>query len=301
MRVAQPHLHMVGLDKLMLLSEGSSGLRIAVIDGPVSSQIPALKGKTFTSLKSGQSFCRLHESAGCMHGTFVASMLFAARDCELPGICPGATALIHPIFGEASGKRPGVRTDLTSLADAIETCLNAKAAILNLSVSLAAAGSGSSSRLVALLNRAAREGRFVVAAAGNESRMSASSLTQHPWVIPVVGCDLSGRPTPETNLSASMSRSGLRVPADDIPSFDGRGEVIRGAGTSAAVPLVVGALALLKSLVPGGSPAALRQALGIGVSRPTAVLPPLLNAWQAYLTLRAGSNRTISRKQEVRA
>jgi hypothetical protein len=50
------------------------------------------------------------------------------------------------------------------------------------------------------LNHAARRGVIVVAAAGNEATLGSSIITRHRWVIPVVACDVQGRPINESNL-----------------------------------------------------------------------------------------------------
>ena len=49
----------------------------------------------------------------------------------------------------------------------------------------------------------------MVAAAGNQGTLGSSAITRHPWVIPVVACDLRGRPMNESNLGSSIGRRGL--------------------------------------------------------------------------------------------
>src|SRR5436853_614040 len=42
--------------------------------------------------------CVRPTSAACNHGTFVAGILVARRGSVAPGICPGCTLLLRPIF-----------------------------------------------------------------------------------------------------------------------------------------------------------------------------------------------------------
>ena len=59
----------------------------------------------------------------------------------------------------------------------------------------------------------------MVAAAGNQGTVGSSVITRHPWVIPVIACDLQGRPTTESNLGSSIGRRGLAAPGENIASL----------------------------------------------------------------------------------
>ena len=126
----------------------------------------------------------------------------------------------------------------------------------------------------------------MVAAAGNQGNVGASAITRHPWVIPVVACDLRGTPISYTNLGNSIGRRGLSAPGFDITSLGTGGQPLTLRGTSAAAPFVTGALALLFSEFPNASAAEVKHALlqGPALRRP-GVVPALLDAWAGYRVL----------------
>ena len=95
----------------------------------------------------------------------------------------------------------------------------------------------------------------VVAAAGNQGTVGSSAITRHAWVIAVIGCDLEGRPTAESNLGSSIGRWGLAAPGQNITSLGTDGKPQTSGGTSVAAPFVTGAIALLWSEFPGASAA----------------------------------------------
>ena len=51
------------------------------------------------------------------------------------------------------------------------------------------------------------------------------SITRHPWVIPVVACDLRGRPIGYSNFGNAIGRRGLCAPGHGITSLGADGEV----------------------------------------------------------------------------
>ena len=67
------------------------------------------------------------------------------------------------------------------------------ARIINLSLALAQRSTRGEQALEEALNQAVRRGVIVVAAAGNQGTLGSSAITRHPWVIPVVACDLRGQ------------------------------------------------------------------------------------------------------------
>jgi subtilisin family serine protease len=131
-----------------------------------------------------------------------------------------------------------------------------------------------------------------VAAAGNQGTLGSSAITRHPWVVPVVACDLQGRPMSQSNLASSISRRGLSVPGDNITSLGAEGELLTFGGTSAAAPFVTGAVALLWSEFPAATGAAVKSAVTQAATlRRTTVVPPLLDSWAAYQTMVRASLR----------
>ena len=100
------------------------------------------------------------------------------------------------------------------LAQAILDCIDAGARVLNVSAAIAQPTIKSEHALEAALHHAARRGVIVIAAAGNQGTLGSTAITGHPWVIPVVGYDLQGRPMNHSNLGSSIGRRGLGAPGD---------------------------------------------------------------------------------------
>lgn len=219
-----------------------------------------------------------------MHGTFVAGILCGRRNSPAPAICPNCTLLVRPIFAEATSRNgPIPSATSVELAAAIIECVDAGAHVINLSAALPPPSSTSEREIDNALDYAARRGVLVVAAAGNHGTLGSSAITRHPWVIPVVACDLRGRPMNQSNLGSSAGRRGLSAPGEQITSLGAEGKPRTFAGTSAAAPFVTGAIALLWSEFPAAPAPAIRFAVtqAYELRRPT-VVPPLLNAWAAY-------------------
>jgi subtilisin family serine protease len=169
------------------------------------------------------------------------------------------------------------------LAQAIIECIEADVRVLNLSVAFAQPSSRGERELEEALNQAVRRGVIVVAAAGNQGTLVSSAITRHSWVIPVAACDLQGRPTAQTSFGSSIGKRGLGAPGEGVTSLGTGGEPITLGGTSVAAPFVTGAVALLWSIFPRATAAEMKVALtGAYGRRRSAIIPPLLNAWESY-------------------
>jgi subtilisin family serine protease len=288
-------LHLVGLPPLMERTSGAADVRIGLIDGPVATQHPDLADARL-KLVGGQSAgaCEQTHSVACMHGTFVAGILCARRGSTAPAIAPGCTLLVRPIFSES---RPGELPSATpaELAAAIADCVDAGARVINLSAALVRPASRED-RLTRAIDHAAARGVIIVAAAGNQGTVGGtSSITQHPWVIPVAACSLQGRPLDASNMGRSIGRCGLSAPGEGVGSLTPGGEAAAPAGgTSVAAPFVSGAIALLCSEFPDATAAATKLAvLSPSAARRPSVVPPLLNAWAAHQVLQSIHSRRV--------
>lgn len=282
-------LDLVQLSPLMQITRGREQTRVALIDGPVDTSLRDLSNAKIHEV-SGKisSTCERTNSISCMHGTFVAGILCANRNSAAPAICPDCTLLIRPIFPETTATNtPMPSSTPEELATAIVDCIEAGAHVINLSAALANPSARGERRMQAVLDHAAKRGVIVVAAAGNQGVVGSSAVTRHPWVIPVIACDLRGNPLGYSNLGHSTGRRGLSAPGQGITSLAANGRSATFGGTSAAAPFVTGTIALLLSLFPNATAASVKLAVtnGAGVTR-TTVVPPLLNAWAAYQALR---------------
>lgn len=287
-------LDLVKLTALMERTSGSPEVKIGLIDGPVATQHPDLAVEYLREIPGNNgATCTQANSTACTHGTFVAGILTAKRNSSAPAICPNCTLLVRPIFAEVtSGREHMPSATPKELAAAIIECIDAGARVINLSLALAQPSTKGEQSLEEALNQAVRRGVIVAAAAGNQGTLGSSAITRHAWVIPVVSCDLRGRPMSESNLGNSIGRRGLSAPGDDITSLGAEGQSLTFGGTSVAVPFVTGAIALLWSEFPSATAAQIKLAVTqASTPRRASVVPPLLDAAAAYqilLTTNAG-------------
>jgi len=281
-------MHALDLVKLTVLMERTSGAHeivIGLIDGPVAMNHPNLVTENIREIPGRLSgTCAQASSAACTHGTFVAGVLSAKRGLAAPAICPNCTLLVRPIFAETtSGNEQMPSATPEKLAEAIIECIDAGARVINLSATLAQPSSKGERELEEALDHAARRGVITAAAAGNQGAIGSTAITRHPWVIPVVACDVRGKPMSQSNLGGSIGRRGLSAPGDNITSLGTDGRPLAFGGTSAATPFVTGAIALLWSEFPAATAAQVKFAVTqASTPRRTTVVPPLLDAWAAY-------------------
>jgi subtilisin family serine protease len=189
-------LDLVGLTALMERTAGRPEVVVGLVDGPIAMNHPDLTADTIREVSGKMSgTCTKTNSAACLHGTFVAGILCANRGSAAPAICPNCTLLAYSIFAETASGNTGMPSatpeDLTA---AILACIEAGARILNLSLALTQSFSKGERALGEALDHAARRGVIIVAAAGNQGTIGSTVISCHPWVIPVVACDLRGKP-----------------------------------------------------------------------------------------------------------
>ncbi|MDZ7963155.1 MAG: S8 family serine peptidase [Aulosira sp. DedQUE10] len=278
-------LDLVKLTVLMELTSGRPEIGIGLIDGPIAVNHPDFSGTQIHEIPGGlNSKCIQTNSIACTHGTFVAGILGAQRHSSALAICPNCTLLVRPIFTEAtSGSEQMPSASPEELAAAIIESINAGARVLNMSIALAQPSSRGQRELEEALDYALKRGVVVVAAAGNQGSLGSSVITRHPWVIPVIACDLQGRPINQSNLGNSTGKRGLSAPGDNITSLGVENKALTLGGTSVATPFVTGSIALLWSLFPNVTAAEVKFAVTQAhTSRRATVVPPLLDAWAMY-------------------
>jgi subtilisin family serine protease len=276
-------LGLVNLTSLMQRTYGCAEVAIGLIDGPVATDHPDLARERVRDTRGpDRATCQANRTA-CLHGTFVAGILSARRTSSAPAICPGCTLVVRPIFLDTTSDREQIpHATPNDLAAAIFDCIEAGTRVINLSLGLAHPSTTGERCLGWALDHAIKRGVIVVAAAGNQATLGSSALTRHPWVIPVIACDLDGRPTRASNLGHSIGSRGLSAPGDRITSLGAAGPPLTLGGTSVAAPFVTGATALLWSTCPDAPAAHIKLALTASTPRRTSVAPPLLDAAAAY-------------------
>ena len=281
-------LDLAELRALMERTRGLPTLRIALIDGPVAVDHPDLAAASIRGITDAGAACARGPNDACAHGTLVAGVLVASRESGAPAICPDCTLLVRPIFSESASSAgdPMPVATLDQLADAIVESVNAGARLVNVSAALAGPSCRQDRGILEALDHAATRGTIVVVAAGNQAALGGSAITRHPWVLPVVACDLGGRLIRDSNLSHSIARTGISAPGENIRSLDAAGQLRNFSGTGAAAPFVTGTVALLWSLFPAATANDLRVAVSHRtVARRTMFVPPLLDASAAFAAL----------------
>src|SRR5262245_23894756 len=278
-------LDFVKLTALTELTSGSPEIMIGLLDGPVAVSHPDLAGAHIREVPGKlPGTCAQASSVACMHGTFVAGILSARRGSAAPAICPNCTLLVRPIFSEmvpGNGEMPSATPE--ELAGAFIETIDAGARVLNLSAALGQPSTKGERDIEDALDYALKRGVVLVVAAGNQGSIGSSAITRHRWVIPVVACDLHGRPIRQSNLGNAIGRRGLSAPGESVTSLGAVGEVYPSGGTSAATPFVTGAIALLWSLFPAATAAEVKSALTQATTpRRNTIVPPSLDAWAAY-------------------
>jgi subtilisin family serine protease len=275
----------------MKRTTGRSTVLVGLIDGPVVLDHPDLAAEQIQEVPGAAGACARAGTAACRHGTFVAGVLSAKRGSQAPAICPGCTLLLRPIFAETSGNGQVPSATPDELARATLEAIEAGARVINISGALSQLAPNREPALEDALDHAARRGVITVVAAGNQGAVGGSALVRHPSVVPVVACDRRGAPMRQSNLGSSIGRRGLRAPGE-IVSLGTGGTSVSLAGTSAAAPLVTGAIALLWSEFPAATAAQVVAAVtSTAGSRRRTVVPPLLDAWAAYGALAAVHER----------
>lgn len=280
-------LNLVRLTALMEITTGRPEIKVGLIDGPIVKNHPDLAGENIHEVPGKSGACAQTSSVACLHGTFVAGILSARRGSKAPAICPSCTLLVRPIFAEATqkdGQMPSATPE--ELAVAIKECIEAGVCVMNLSVSLTQPTSRGEHKLEEALDYAAKHGVIVVAASGNQGTVGSSAITRHPWIIPVAACDLQGRLIGQSNIGSSIGRRGLCAPGDEITSLGADGKLLISGGTSVAAPFVTGTIALLWSTFPDALVSDIKLAVTkTNGLRRTTIVPPLLDAWGAYMAI----------------
>ena len=249
-----------GLSALWQLTQGSSGIVVAVLDGHVDTAHSCFQGARLSRLQTLLEGDASTDGQMSAHGTHIASVIFGQPGSPVEGIAPGCQGTIAPIF--ADDRRQLSQLDL---ARTIEQAVEAGAHIINISGgSLTDIGEAED-----WLDRAVRLCRdrniLIVAAAGNDGCDCLHVPAALPAVLSVGAMDAAGNPLNFSNWGTIYQQQGILAPGASILGARPGGGTLRLDGTSFATPIVTGVAALLLSLqVQRGetpNPQAVRDAL----------------------------------------
>jgi hypothetical protein len=165
------------------------------------------------------------------HGDMVVSLLAGANGEQ--GIAPAASLISIRVL-DANGEG-----NLFNVVDGIYTAIADGATVLNLSL-----GTYQSSALLQdAVNYALSQNVIVVAAAGNDGNGQISYPAAYPGVIAVGAVDATGQRATFSNYGSEMVIAAPGVGINTVTT----GGIMSFSGTSAASPLVAGAIAALMS------------------------------------------------------
>ncbi|MFN4099031.1 MAG: S8 family serine peptidase [Pararhodobacter sp.] len=227
----------------------ASPVAIGMIDGPVNTGHPALRGVDVTheSLVAGSAVPRPD------HGTAVAVLLVGEDPSGLlAGFARGARLHAISVFAQRDGAE---EASVERIAEAIDRLAGQGVRLINLS--LAGPENAALGRAVAA---AARQGVVLVAASGNERRPVIAWPAAAPEVIAVTAVDASRRRFRMANTGSELEFS---APGVDVYAARERGAGYV-SGTSFAAPIVT-ALAARAMASGRSSTEAIREVLRSGV------------------------------------
>jgi subtilisin family serine protease len=295
-------LTQTNLLSLMDISRGHPDILIGVIDGPIDFSHPAFQGSQIKTVRDSQLVaCKNATDRACIHGTFVTGMLCAKRGLSAPGICPDCGIIVNPIFGKEKSTVSKANYNIGNtvlptatpeeLSDAIMETIDAGAKIINLSLGLSASSLTAYDKLQQAYDYALRKGVIMIVAAGNQGNIGNISLINHQWLIPVAACDEYGRLHSMSNFGASIGNRGLMAPGVNIKSTYPGGQYGQMSGTSFSAPFVTGGIALLWSMFPKATAAAIISSTKRG-THPSrrSIIPALFNGEAVWKTLKNSMN-----------
>jgi hypothetical protein len=210
-------------------AEWGAGVRVAVLDSGIGSH-PSLKGADM--VREG-GFATDADPAANPHGTAVASLI-VGNAAGAAGLAPSASLTDYAVVGA------GGVGDLFTLCRAIVEAVDGGARVINVSLGSA----GSNYLLESAVSYAVDRDVLIVAAVGNDGAAALAYPAALEGVAAVGAVDAGGRHLYFSNRGAGVdiAAPGLQVAA----AWAGEGDALF-SGTSAAAPLVSGAVAALLS------------------------------------------------------
>jgi cyanobactin maturation PatA/PatG family protease len=259
---------LTGMDALWAETTGDPNVRIAILDGPVDTRHPCFKNARIEEINILEGLAASSRTA-TDHATSIASIIFGQHGGLVPGIAPGCTGLIIPIFSAEEEKC----TQL-NLAMAITQAVEKGADVINISAGQLVPTGQAESYLKQAIDLCAKRNVLVVASAGNEGCDCLHVPASLPSVLAVGALSVDGLPLPFSNWGAAYQSQGILAPGEEILGAVPEGGTRQCSGTSIASAVVAGVAGLLISLqrkrTGQSAPHAVRALMLESASRPSA-------------------------------
>ena len=252
------YLDAIHADGAYAIGATGYGINIAVIDDGISEGTSELAGRVLQHI----DLTGLYPSGGIAdHGTAVASIAAAARDdVGIHGVAFNSYLYDLNVFtrssttGDVTASDADIRDALNIVAGNNPSYSSVDARIVNMS--LAGDGGFSSGTLAALRSVAAAD-KVIVIAAGNDGASqpapTALAVTDSgigPSMLIVGAVDDSNVIASFSNRAGSYGDYFVVAPGVSLPAASSSGGYVAFSGTSAAAPVVSGAMAVLANAYP---------------------------------------------------
>lgn len=236
-----------GIEQVWRRTLGDPRVTIAILDGPADLAHPALAGARLETLGGPGKTCR--GAAACLHGTHVASLIFAQHGAgPLKGVAPLCRGILIPVFSDDPAAPGAVRPcSQRDLARAIEAAAGYGAHVINISAGQPGHSGTADPLLARAVELCARRGVLIAAAAGNDGCDCLHLPAALPAVLTVGAHGPAGDPSESSNFGAAYRTQGIVAPGVSVLGASPGGGYQRRSGTSFAVPLVAGLAGLLLS------------------------------------------------------
>jgi serine protease AprX len=250
------------------LNVSGRGIRVAVIDGEVNVNHPALAGRVTLQ----ENFTKEAFGNPDGHGTAVAGIIGAA-DAMFGGMAPDATIINYKVFRSDDA----VGDEFQGIL-AVQHALQDGADIANCSWGTGPTGDGTS-REARAFNTAWTQGLILIKSSGNAGPGAGSmtSPADADGVIVVAATNRQGTDVPDySSRGPSANGKHPHLAAPGGTQFSGINTCLAnvqsgnfgdaGFGTSFAAPMIAGAAALLRQQTPNITPDQVRDRL-VGICR----------------------------------